>query len=285
MQKEQLLKQRLSAFSRNEWNLPEGTDCFQLALELMEHIGTTDPVLRDDLILTLLWKLITEKLLSKEQLRQLMDIALSDGHLFCGLGKAGDDSVFNRSFTVLIVRWIIYYHNSYGGNLFTKEDADRVFTAVIQYVRTEVDVRGYTGQKGWGHAIGHSGDALRALAKCNLLGKEQLLEILQVVQEKTAISYYAYINDEPERLVSAVVNVIERDILEEKEIINWIKGFEDMKRPDQFPQEHYFQSNVKGLLRGLYFRLKYRKASIALLDALENAQNSINYFFNHVNLS
>ena len=77
------LKERLLGMAANEWKIPEGVDPYELALESMRSIGSTDPVLRDDLVLTVLWVMITNKMLTKEQLRNLLELSLSEEHLFC----------------------------------------------------------------------------------------------------------------------------------------------------------------------------------------------------------
>jgi len=187
MEREIELKKQLLEFKNNDWNIPDGIDNYQLALEAMDNIGSIDGELRDDLILTYLWILITEKILSKEQIKELLDISLSDKHLFFRLREKQDDSVFNRAFTILIIRWIIYYHNNYGEDLFTEKEIHKIFENVIKYVREEKDLRGYVEGRGWAHAMGHSGDALRTFALCNYITHNQLLDMLEVIKEKVAI--------------------------------------------------------------------------------------------------
>jgi hypothetical protein len=270
------LKKRLLEIRSNNWNIPDGINKRQFALELMDNIGSTDPVLRDDLILSMLWKMIVDKVLSQEEIKELLEVSLSDKHLFYKVGEKEDDSVFNRAFTVLIIRLIMYYQNNYGEDLLSEEELIRVFNDFIKYVRQERDLRGYDKDKGWAHAIAHSGDALRTFAYCKYIGHVQLIEILEVIKEKVDVSYYVYINEECERLVSAVINVIERNELSEEEIISWIRSFEELEKPDKFPEEHYWRENVKNLLRSLYFRLKFRKGSDKIINEIEKVLHNIN---------
>lgn len=276
------LKEQLLEIGRNDWTIPEGIDTYAFALEMMENIGTTDPELRDDLILTVLWKMITEKSLSKDEVRGLMDICLSDKHLFYKLGLEEDDSVFNRAFTILIVRLIIYYNNELGEDTFTQEEMLKISEEIIRYVRLEKDVRGYVEIKGWAHAVAHSGDTLRTLVLCNYIQKEQLLEILEVIKEKFNISDYVYINEEAERMVSAVINIINREIITEEEVIDWIRSFGKVERSDEFPKEHYLRENLKNFLRSLYFRLKFKKAPVVFLEEIEVVLNNISKTFNNI---
>lgn len=279
---EKALKELLLQICQED-KIPEGTNIYQLALEMMEYIGSTDPVLRDDLILSVLWYFIDDQLLTSDQLKELLEICLSEQHLFFRLGEEEDDSVFNRSFTILIIRRIIYYHNTFGGSLLTEEEAIGVFNEVIKYIRRERDIRGYVAEKGWAHSTAHSGDALKALALCNHMRKEHLSEMLQVIKEKICISHYAYVNEESERLTSAVVNIIERNILNEDEVIGWINSFEEVTKPTDIVEKHYYCGNTNGLLRSLYFRLKFRNPQIRIINELEKTIHKINSF-NSINI-
>ena len=276
------LKQRLLDIEANDWKIPKEVDTYQLALEAMKNIGSLDPVLRDDLVLTMLWKMITEKMLTKDQLRNLLEISLSKKHLFC---EVEEDSVFNRAFTALIVRVITYYHNNIEAFL-TEEEITRTLTDIIKYIRTEKDTRGYVEHKGWAHSIAHGADALMALALCNTLNGEHLQDILEVIKEKVCISSSVYIHMESERLVTAVINVIGRDILSEEEIIKWIQSFETTERSSSLavPENQYFLENVLRFLRALYFRLKYKNMSANIIQELEKTSHSLNSYFNNVNM-
>lgn len=276
------LKEQLQALKDNDWKLPEGIDSYALALKAVENIGVTDPVLRDKLILEYLIILITQKLLNKEQIKVLLNSCLSEKHLFYKLGEAEDDSVFNRTFSLLVVDVILYYHISFGGDLLTKEEVSKVFSDVIRYVRTEKDVRGYVKDKGWAHAMAHSGDALGSLASCNEINHDQLQEILEVIKGKLSITYYVYKNEEAERLTSAILNVIRRNILGEEEIINWIKSFDKLELPKELPYSQYWKENIKNLLRSLYFRLKFKKLPEIYIEAIEEVQNNINSIYNNL---
>jgi len=235
----------------------------------MSQIDSTDPELRDELILELIFKMIVEKDLSDEEVRGLKELALSEKHLFCNIGLMEDDSVFNRAFTVLLIRGMLYRHNQSEEKLFGEEEINRIYSELIRYLREEKDVRGYVENKGWGHSAAHTGDALREIALCKEINGTQLLEILEGIKEKICISYYTYINNEDERLVSAILNIVQRRILKDEEIINWIRSFEDMGKTGNYPEDHYLITNHKSFLAALYFRLKRKNEAKVFLDAIE----------------
>lgn len=280
MERAKQLKEQLLGIKKNDWKVPKEIDVHQLALELMNNIGSIDGELRDKLILPLLYRMIKQKILSKEQIREVLDISLSDKHLFYKLGEEQDDSVFNRAFTILIIRWIMYYHNHYGEDLLKEEEVYKVFEDVIRYVALENDIRGYVAGKGWAHAIAHSADALATLSQCRVAKKDELLKILEVVKEKSGVSSYIYAHQEHERLVAVVTSVMKRKILSEDEIISWIKSFGNLKAPENNPYTIYFKENVKSLLRSLYFRLKFLNESSAYFDEIEQVLNKVDGIYN-----
>lgn len=263
------IKQRIMSIRDNEWEIPEDENKYELALEAMSNIGSTDPELRDELILELVFDMIVEKDLTDEEVKELMELALSEKHLFNNIRQEEDDSVFNRAFTVLLVGGMLYRHNQNEDKLFTEEEIKRVCNELIRYAREEKDVRGYVEGKGWAHSAAHTGDALREIALCHEVKEAQLLEMLKTIKEKICISYYVYINNEDERLVSAVINIIQRRVIKDEDVINWIKSFEDMDKTGEYPKDHYLISNHKNFLAALYFRLKRRNESKEFLDAIE----------------
>ncbi|SCY43456.1 DUF2785 domain-containing protein [Alkaliphilus peptidifermentans] len=274
------LKEQLLKISSNEWTFPQDINLYELALDMMSNIGSTDSELRDDLILTGFYHLIGDEKLSGKELKGLLDISLSDKHLFYKLGEEEDDSVFNRAFTILVLQVIIDYHNSLGANLLSHEEMDSVYDKIINYIRHEKDLRGHVNIKGWAHAIAHSGDALRELAVCSYLSKQQLMGILEVIKEKVSISNYVYINEEAERLVTAIVKVIERKELEDSEVIGWIRSFANIEIPSNYPEAHYFKENIKNLLRSLFFRVKFKYPQSAFTSEIEAVLHGINSRFN-----
>ncbi|MCM1992168.1 DUF2785 domain-containing protein [Oceanirhabdus seepicola] len=288
------LKSRLLEWKENDWTIPEEINRNELSLELMEALKSTDWILRDELALSFLWKLIMEDMLEEGQIRNLLKLALSEEHLFYKLGAIEDDSVFNRAFTTLIIRWIIKYHNDKVKNdqheILSKEEVLDCFNKVMEYLKKEKDVRGYVQDKGWGHSAAHTGDALVSFAGSTELDKTQLLEILQGIKDKVSIVYYVYKNEEAERLTTACIELIKRDDMEEEDIVEWIRSFNDLEVPKEYQDPnplkaykyiHSFNENIKNFLRSLYFRLKFKGMSPLLINEIEAVLNNINEFFNN----
>lgn len=274
------LKEKIKAIIDNDWTIPEDIDNYVLAIEMLDNIGSTDYVLRDDYILGLLWTIIKRKDINKQQIKQILQMCLSDKHLYYMLGSQSDDSVFNRTFTVLIVGCIISYHNEYEQDLLSEKEIGEAFEKIISYIRQEKDVRGYVEDKGWAHAVAHSADTLAFFANCEMLKKHELVQILSIIKQKACISDSVYINEEAERLVTAIIAVLNRKVLCDTDFVEWIKSFEDIEPPANHPNMHYWKENTKNLCRSLYFRLKYKKYPQEYLEAIEDVLNKINESFN-----
>lgn len=282
--KQQELKKCLARLKENDWLLDcyDKTEIEELVFRAFKHIGTLDAELRDDLILEFLYHIIINQKVSSTILRELLKRCVSEEHLYRGLGMSGDDSVYNRSFTILIIRYIIYYHNKYDQSLFTSEELRNLCKQVCLYIRQENDMRGYVEESGWAHALAHSATCLRTLALSNELKEQELLEILQVVKAKMTICDGVFKCDETERFTMVVINILSRDLLTEKDYIKWIYSFNELEKPPSIHEQMNQRENVLGFLRALYFRLKYKMPSCHLVFEIENVMNTINSFHNNM---
>jgi hypothetical protein len=271
------LKQQLLGIKANDWNIPENVNKFELALEMTENIGSTDPVLRDELILELLCEMVAGDYLTNEEVKKILKLLLSEKHLFNNLGKVQDDSVFNRAFTVLVIKWIVYRHNNSEGEgeFFTDEEIKWIYREVLRYAKEEKDVRGYVETKGWAHSAAHTSDALGEIALCKELNGAELLEILYVLRGKLLINYDSYINFEDERMISAVVNVLERTIVKEEELIKWLRSFENIELTGTYPKDHIIKTHRRDFLSALYFRLKRKNNTEILLNTIDKVMDHI----------
>ena len=111
MKREEKLKQELIKIREDDWNIPCNIEPYVLSVEMMNNIGSTDSFLRDNLILSMFYKIIEGKKISYEQMKEILRLCLSEKHIFYGLGKEKDDSVFNRTFSILIIEAIISVNN------------------------------------------------------------------------------------------------------------------------------------------------------------------------------
>ncbi|MCA0993809.1 DUF2785 domain-containing protein [Pseudalkalibacillus hwajinpoensis] len=248
------LKRTLEELSRNEI---QGGDLDVLLTQMLHQIGSTDPVLRDDLIYTTFGKLVTEDFLTKKQLTYLLNTCLDDEHLFYRIGERGTDSVFTRSFSVLVVALIIEKDREAG--FLSENRFSAVREACFRYLREERDTRGYVEIKGWAHSIAHGADALTEVIRHALFDMEKMDECLEVIKECLFKEATTYVDDEDERLMFALEALMDRG-LKEQHLSNWIELL-STELDDLFQQKGYSveffhtKGNVLRFMKSCYFRL------------------------------
>jgi Protein of unknown function (DUF2785) len=139
----------------------------------------------------------------------LLTICLDEEHLFYRIGERGTDSVFTRSFSVLVVALILEKDRETG---FLKEDLLEAAKAnCFRYLREEKDTRGYVETKGWAHSIAHGADALTEVIRHPLFDIGKMDECLEVIQECLFKETTTYVDDEDERLLFAIEAFLIRD--------------------------------------------------------------------------
>lgn len=266
----QELKTLLSNIKDNKYAVPEGVSPYKLSLEMMDYIGDIDGELRNDLICYVLLEWIMTDVLTTEEAHDIFMIALDENHTLNGLGEIGD-KVFGRTFSVEVASCIIYKHR----NFLSDSDILKAFNIVLKFYNEDRDVRGFVEGKSWAHGAAHGADALLELAQCQVIGYEGLKQILDSIYKKIKINYYGYINNEDERMISAVKAVLERDIIPVGEIEEWIRSFGNMERTGILPDDLFIEHNVTLFLKSLYFRLvdntKYKQLAKIAKEVLKKA--------------
>lgn len=246
------LKNLLITIREDNYSVPDSRDPYKLSLEMMDFLGDPDPEFRDDLILSNLSNWIVGEILSKEEVKQLLFIALDENHLFKGLGHQ-DDTVFCRTFSVLVIALAIYRHRTDG--FLTVTELKETLHKVLTFYHEDKDVRGYIDEKGWAHGAAHGADALDEIARCPELEKEDLLLILKAIHHKVSMSGYGYIHFEEERMITAVKAVLERDEIAQEQLSSWIRSFLTIEKTGIYQDDMVMEFNIQTFLKSLYFRL------------------------------
>lgn len=195
------LKQKLQHIQSANLSAHEVKHPYDMALHMMHHIGSPDPVLRDELIYVTFATWIGQGVFSEEQLSQLLQMALDDQHLFHGIGEQGADSVFTRTFSVLLLPPILRVDRQRA--FLKKEEIKVIHHRLTTYLECEKDVRGYADDKGWAHAPAHAADAVEDLAQSPYMERTAVLELLLALTVKITESSVVYIYDEDQRIAHA----------------------------------------------------------------------------------
>ena len=264
---ERALKDQLYDIADNDFALPEQAKAMQRAQEMLPHLGSPDAELRDDLIYSTLATWILADKFEDDDLKALLHRLLTEEHLFYKLGEADTDSVFMRSFSMLLMPLILSQHRK--RPFLMPYELRELKVKLLDYLEREEDLRGYVLEvddageaKGWALAVAHAADALDELVQCQELGNEELLEILGAIQRKVAEAKLVYVHAEDERLATPVIAILGRKVLTPTDVQSWLDGFAPLaQQKEPFPDCYRQAQNVKNFLRSLYFRA--RKAETA----------------------
>lgn len=238
--------------------------------EMLKHIGSPDTKLRDELIYIGLATWIMNEKFHQAQLKQLYNKVLNDDFLFYQIGKDKDDSVFTRSFSVLILPPLLEVHKK--SSFLSRGDVVNGLKCVNTYIIKEQDSRGYIPEKGWAHSLAHAADALESFASLEEIEEQDLIPVLEGI--KYAISRpLPYYHGEDERLINALETMLPK--VPDCFIIEWIESFESILSKVESPYDDVVHFNIKTFLRSFYFRLlwkreeRYREAILSTLESIE----------------
>jgi hypothetical protein len=243
----------------NDCKLPDGYTISDLTPELTCYLGVTDPVERDEIGYSVLSRWIINGLYTPDDMRYL--IRQMCINLQAGLGESGTDSVFLRSFSVLILAAIMYYDN-HKQPFLSREEVRELLNKSLDYMSHETDTRGYVPEKGWAHSCAHTADLLDELAinRCTEAG--ELEHILTTIANKVMMpTGYVYQHDEDERLSVAVISALRRDMIPSVFLSGWLANIAGL--PERLPRAtrmtnagpHSAYLNTKNFLRSVYTRL------------------------------
>ena len=227
----------------------------ELTAELTRMLGSTDPLLRDGTAYPALgtWidRGVYDDLLS----------GLGDGMaagLGVGLGEQGTDSVFRRTFSVLVLATVV--ERDTARDLVPAEKVLRWGDQVVSWYLRERDLRGYVAGKGWAHAVAHGADAIASLAHSRHFGVHELTVLLDVIADRLLLDDTPLLCGEHDRMAGAVLAVLRRNLVPISVVEPWVSRIAARANPfggdagaDRDP--YATTNNAQQLLRSLYLQL------------------------------
>lgn len=230
----------------------------ELLDQMLKHIGTTDYELRDDLNYNLFSLLLSENLLTNEQMATLTFSLISNDYLFYAIGEKETDSVFTRSFSALWLSHLISLDARQ--HFLTEDEASRVFRTCITYISKEKDVRGFVDEKGWAYAISHGSKLYNAIIHHPSFQQSFAPILLQGIKD----SFWkgkVFIDDEDEQLAQTFFQLILQNIPEDL-FIEWVEQVFDQLNHYLYLNGYdstYFtaRTNTLHFMKTLYFILKF----------------------------
>jgi hypothetical protein len=246
------------AFVESGAEVPAGHSVDELTPELLAYLGSTDPFLRDEVAYPVLDGWIHGGQYSDDRLRELLEQL--EPNLALGLGGAIDDSVFLRTFSILVANEILEEDNL---RPFLDEPTVRGWLdRALDYLLDERDLRGYVGKKGWAHSAAHTADTLWVLSRSRFVGAPELARILDAIAAKISAQVeHVYLYGEDQRLATAVMSALRRDLLAMPFLTDWLArlaappGRPAWREFYRAPADASAYANTKLFLRSLYFQL------------------------------
>jgi hypothetical protein len=242
------------SISKNGYQIPEGYSLANLTDILFSYLGITDPELRDDIAYIVYANWLKQEMYSSEDLRLHVEKLLAN--LDKGIGETESDTVFLRAFSILLLAEIV--HNDNKKTVLEKDQIKRILDKGLWYLDAEKDPRGYIPIKGWAHALAHTADLLLVLARNRHTNGTDLGNMLWVVSVKMIHSTnHVYIHGEDERLASAVLEILRRDLVPSDQVESWVKSFTTPDGKDwkgAFVDEQRIRAlhNTRNFLRSVY---------------------------------
>ena len=212
---------------KNDFNIPDGYKVDELTKTLFGYLGNLDPELRDDIAYSVYANWLKRDVYSPDEIRVHIDELLRN--LETGIGETESDSVFLRSFSVLLLAEIV--HNDNKKSLLEKADIRPILAKGLWYLDAEKDPRGHIPVKGWAHALAHTADLMMVLGKNRHVEKDDLQKILQDIANKLVHSTnWVYIHGEDDRLATAVMMILNRNLLGNEFLGGWLKSITEPEK-------------------------------------------------------
>lgn len=200
----------------DDHRVPDDRPLADLTAELTTLLGSRDARLRDEIaygtLATWIDRGVYDDLLS----------GLGDGMvagLAVGLGDRESDTVFRRSFSVLVLAGCLDRAQWLGLPAAT---VHRWGDAALSWWLRERDQRGYVPGAGWAHAIAHGADAVGVLAKSTHLAAPELTALLDVIADRIETLDRVLVHGEPDRMALAALAIVRRDLVPLSVLEPWV---------------------------------------------------------------
>ena len=247
------------SLATKDYAVPDGYSLENLTELLFSYLGSTDPELRDDIAYIVYANWLKREQFTKEMLAAHIDKLLAN--LDKGIGETESDTVFLRAFSVLLLAEIV--HNDNKKSFLEQNQIKRILEKGVWYLGAEQDPRGYVPAKGWAHALAHTADLMLVLGQNHNADQQDLREILRAISNKIVHSTkHVYIHGEDERLASAVLKILRRDMISSEDVKSWANSFAepdglDWKGAYVDKERNRAFQNTRNLLRSIHLQLLF----------------------------
>jgi hypothetical protein len=237
----------------NQFAVTHDADSFEVAMEILDHLGSPDPELRDKLGYCILANWIPSQMFTSQQLREIAYHCISDEMLFWQIGEVHSHSVFKRSFSSLIIALILYRDNFVEAML-THEEYQTIQKCLTRYADMEMDLRGYVSEYGWAHAAAHISDGLDECVKHRYATTTDCEMVWGSLRSLVEHADMVFVCEEDERIAVPLRSMVTRGLVAVRDLCSWI----EQAKPSSTSSLADLTQNInwKNILRSLYFGLK-----------------------------
>jgi hypothetical protein len=246
------------ALARGGFAVPSGVTAAALLLEMSPLLASPDPVLRDDVAYSAAERwILRDRIVTPDELRPLIarwSVTLDDG-----LGSRGDDRIYARSFSALCLS--IAAARDVATPFLDEREAQALAERLFDYLTRERDLRGFDATGGWMHAIAHTADAFKFLARGRYWSAANLPRLLTLMSAKASEVDGVFQWGEPQRIGFALAAAVRRDDADTTAVERWIAAMEGEFRalwahgPVVDPRDFARVENRLQILRGLHAAL------------------------------
>jgi Protein of unknown function (DUF2785) len=234
--------------------VPSDRPLDDLTAELTAMLGSPDTEQRDGIAYPALATWV-ERGVYDDLLTGLGD-GMASG-LTVGLGEEGTDSVFRRSFSVLVLAECLSRGTEQ--HLLTSGKVLQWGDQIATWYLRERDTRGFVPDKGWAHAVAHGADAIGVLADSPYFAAAELTVLLDVLADRLLdIRTDVFLAGEADRMATATMQVLRRNVVSLALLEPWINRIAASASSagggpnrDPFPDSN----NPQAFLRALYLQL------------------------------
>lgn len=254
-----------------DFSVPKHKSPGMLIDELLSDLGSVKPVLREGAKYRILEVWIEQGYFTPTEMRYIAGKALHNLRL--GLGEKETDSVFLRSYSILVLNMIIDRDNQ--SPFLSKNEVREWLDKALSYLNAEKDFRGFVEGKGWAHTMAHFADLFTFLTRNQRIQVSDLENMLNAILHKfSEPTDYVYTHLEDERLAFSIMAILR---LNQVSLSFWKTWFNQiLLLAGQSPwidiyaenQKANMRHNAINLLRSLYFQLKFGVAPPINQDAL-----------------
>ena len=267
----------LRSIAGNAYKLPGDLDHFVFLKALVQNFASTDAQLRDELTYMILAHAVIDEesshVLSTSQREELLLTCVDSDHLFYGIDESGSDSVFMRSFSLLIVAALLFADAK--RRQLSEGVTRQAHVALMRYAKEERDWRGYIQGKGWAHAAAHLSDALDECAQNRYMLMPDREAVMQTLTHLATLPV-PLCYEEDDRMAFAAYRVISNKLVDEAFLETWVESF-FVSRTEEVPglteqdvSNWVRAANAKNFLRSLYFRLLWNQKAPFLVERIAN---------------